>query len=76
MRIALLVVVALIAARDPSCGGGDAPTSGPNAPCTRDKDCKEGLACTRGVCADPDAAAPSDGGADGATLDATDAGGA
>ena len=75
MRSAFLVVIALIAARDTSCGGVDSTSSGPNAPCTRDKDCKEGLACTRGVCVNPDASLPSDGGADVVTLDASDAGG-
>ena len=63
-----------MAAADPSCGGGDTTASGLNAPCTRDKDCKDGLACARGVCADPDASARDDGGGDAALLDASDAG--
>jgi hypothetical protein len=55
---------------DPSCGGVDSPTSGPNAPCTRDKDCRDGLVCSGGVCAVPDAGPADDGGADVATMDA------
>ncbi len=51
----LLVGLALIAWRDPGCGGVDTTTSGPNAPCTRDKDCNDGLTCAHGVCASPDA---------------------
>jgi hypothetical protein len=41
--------------RDPGCGGADSPSSGPNAPCTRSRDCSGGLECNEGVCTDPDA---------------------
>jgi hypothetical protein len=40
----LLLVVALVALRSPSCGT-DAQALGPNAPCTRTTDCEEGLVC-------------------------------
>ena len=39
----------------PGCDGVDHPQYGPNAPCTRNKDCRHGLACVDGVCRDPDA---------------------
>lgn len=52
MTRAAILVGLLVAAHDPSCGGTDAPPSGPNAPCTRDHDCRDGLVCARGVCAD------------------------
>lgn len=44
-----------VARRDPGCGGADSPSSGPNAPCTRTKDCGGDLVCTEGVCTEPDA---------------------
>jgi hypothetical protein len=44
-------------ARDPGCGGADSPSSGPNAPCTRSKDCSAGLVCEEGVCTERDAGA-------------------
>jgi hypothetical protein len=57
------------ARRDPGCGGADSPSSGPNAPCTRSKDCGSGLVCAEGVCTEPDSGAtpPSDGGGRDAT---------
>lgn len=71
LRASAAVVIALGltgAARD--CGGGEEPAGGPNAPCTRSRDCTSGLACAEGVCVDPtaDAAAP-------APKDASDDGG-
>jgi hypothetical protein len=51
------------ARRDPGCGGADSPSSGPNAPCTRSKDCTGALVCTEGVCTEPDSGVtPPDGG--------------
>jgi hypothetical protein len=54
--------------RDPGCGGTDSPSSGPNAPCTRTKDCGATLVCREGVCTDADAGAvtalPDSGGRD------------
>lgn len=41
--------------RDPGCGGADSPSGGPNAPCTRSKDCGGNLVCAEGVCTEPDA---------------------
>jgi hypothetical protein len=42
-------------AHDPGgCGSVDSSSSGPNAPCTRSKDCRDGLTCERGVCSGPD----------------------
>jgi hypothetical protein len=58
IREALLAgVAALGLARDPSCGGTDSPTSGVNAPCTRDKDCSGALLCREGICSEGDAGA-------------------
>ena len=57
----------LAAAYDPSCGDVDSTSSGPNAPCTRDRDCRDGLVCGHGVCVDPDAGVTGDGGGDGAS---------
>jgi hypothetical protein len=51
---------AVAIARDPSCGGTDSPASGVNAPCTRDKDCADGLSCEHGVCTQGDAGAAPD----------------
>ena len=45
---------ALLFARDPGCGGVDSTESGLNAPCTRDKDCKDELTCQKGVCSGPE----------------------
>jgi len=64
IRQALAVSFALALWRG-SCGDVDSPPSSVNAPCTRSRDCKQGLACVRGVCAPPDpsdAAAPEDAG--------------
>lgn len=47
--VSLLGVAGL---RGPGCGGDDA-AHGPNAPCTRSKDCTPGLLCVNGVCEDP-----------------------
>lgn len=47
-----VVAVALGFAREPGCSGVDDPQGGKNAPCTRDSDCKSGLECSEGVCAD------------------------
>jgi hypothetical protein len=47
-------MVALGLGRDPGCGGGDTPSGGVNAPCTRSKDCSSGLVCSEGVCSEPD----------------------
>ena len=59
----LVSLGALALGRDPGCGGADSPSSGPNAPCTRSKDCSGGLVCAEGVCTEPDAGvAPPDGG--------------
>jgi hypothetical protein len=59
-------------ARDPGCGGGvDSPSSGVNAPCTRDKDCADGLRCVEGVCTSP---ASHDAGSEGGAKDAGDDG--
>ena len=43
-------------AHDPGgCGSVDSSSaSGLNAPCTRSKDCRDGLTCERGVCTGPD----------------------
>ena len=48
--------------RDPGCGGVDSPAGALNAPCTRDKDCRDALVCREGVCVELDASAPSDAG--------------
>ena len=60
-RHALLLVVALVALRDP-CGTDTSPV-GVNAACTRTTDCESGLTCVGGVCSPPDAGVP-DGGSD------------
>lgn len=65
--------IALAFARDPGgCGGDDTP-GGPNAPCTRPKDCANGLVCSEGVCTAPDSGvAAGDSGSDaGTAADAT-----
>jgi hypothetical protein len=66
--------------RDPGCGGADSPSSGPNAPCTRTKDCGGDLVCTEGVCTQADSGAgnavPDSGGRDAtSSADAADDGG-
>jgi hypothetical protein len=61
IREALLASVAALGlAQDPSCGGTDSPTSGVNAPCTRDKDCSGGLSCREGICTGDAGPPPSD----------------
>lgn len=77
IRHVVLVGLLVAAAHDPSCGGVDSTSRGPNAPCTRDRDCNDGLTCAHGVCVEPDAAAASDGGSEAAPVDAAivDAGG-
>jgi len=69
--VSLLGVAGL---RGPGCGGDDV-AHGPNAPCTRAKDCEPGLLCVSGVCEEPvpDASA-ADGDADAPDFDAGDAG--
>jgi hypothetical protein len=67
-------------ARDPGCGGADSPSSGPNAPCTRTKDCAGDLVCREGVCTEADSGAgnavPDGGGRDAtSSADAADDGG-
>lgn len=64
-RKALLLVVALGAFRDPC--GTQTSAVGLNAPCTRTKDCDNGLTCVDGVCSLGDGGAPDTG------LDASDA---
>jgi hypothetical protein len=65
-----VAVVVLGIARDPGCNSVDDPSGGPNAPCTRSKDCGRELVCVEGVCRDPLApdagpkVEPSDGGRD------------
>jgi hypothetical protein len=68
---------ALALGREPGCGGSESPSSGVNAPCTRSKDCNQGLLCTEGVCAEPDSGVtPADAGSDSASpRDAADDGG-
>ncbi len=58
-RKVLLLVVALGALRDPC--GTDSGALGVNAPCTRSKDCENGLSCVDGVCSPGDAGAPEAG---------------
>jgi hypothetical protein len=56
IRQALVLGVASLSllARDPGCSSVDSSgTSGANAPCTRDYDCKDGLTCRGGVCTGP-----------------------
>lgn len=66
----LVVVLGLV--RDPGCSSVDDPSGGPNAPCTRSKDCRDDLVCSEGVCRDLDAPdgslpePPPDAGRDGA----------
>ncbi len=48
-------LVALGLSRDPGgCGGVGDGDGTVNAPCTRDKDCRQGLSCVEGVCTSPD----------------------
>jgi hypothetical protein len=65
-RNVLLLVVALGALRDPC--GTDTTAAGVNGPCTRTKDCQDGLSCVEGVCSPPDAGVADSG------SDATDSG--
>jgi hypothetical protein len=59
-----VVAVALGLSREPGCSGVDDPQGGKNAPCTRDSDCKSGLECKEGACADTSTpVTPSDSGA-------------
>jgi hypothetical protein len=72
--LAVFVALGFGSGKDPGCGGGDSPSGGENAPCTRTKDCKRGLVCEEGVCTEPDSGiAPVDAG--GATPDAAAADG-
>ena len=66
--------ISLMLGQDPGCGGVDSPSGTVNAPCTRDKDCRGGLTCREGVCAELDAgpltdAASADGGSQDAARD-------
>lgn len=54
IRHVLSVAIALGALRDPGCGSGKESSSGPNAPCTRERDCRKGLVCAKGVCVSVD----------------------
>ena len=62
--LAAVVGVALFAVEG-GCGESDYPSNGPNAPCTRSKDCSAGLTGIVGVCTDPDASAFSPDASDG-----------
>jgi len=80
VAIALASFSAFGFGRDPGCGGADSPSSGPNAPCTRTKDCGGDLVCMEGVCTEPDSGAgtapPDSGGRDATSSgDAADDGG-
>ncbi|MBL8605742.1 MAG: hypothetical protein JNL38_00415 [Myxococcales bacterium] len=55
LRGTALVALALGLAREPACGDPGDPPGGPNAPCTRERDCSSGLACVGGVCTGGDA---------------------
>jgi len=58
--VVLIGVATLVLLCGPGCGDVDHPESGPNAPCTRSKDCRHELRCVDGVCLDPDAPPPSE----------------
>jgi hypothetical protein len=58
----LLFVAALGMLRDPC--GTDTVGAGVNGPCTRSKDCADGLSCVMGVCTSPDAGVIDAGGSD------------
>lgn len=58
LRVTALVALALGLAREPACGDPGDPPGGPNAPCTRERDCTAGLTCVGGVCTGADAALP------------------
>jgi len=69
---AVLLVVALGGLANASCST-DTPAGGPNAPCTRPKDCADGLTCTpEGFCVSPEAGTSD--AASGADSSASDAG--
>jgi hypothetical protein len=70
VRGALLLGVAAVAlyASGAGCGSAVDSSSGLNAPCTRDKDCQDGLTCEEGVCTGPSVDAGGD------ASDASDAG--
>jgi hypothetical protein len=65
-RSAFLLVIVLGALRDPC--GTDTDAAGPNAPCTRTKDCENGLTCAGGVCSPLDGSG-SDTGSDAGARD-------
>jgi hypothetical protein len=46
-RTALTAVLCALA----TCTGGDRDVAGTGAPCTRDRDCEEGIVCCAGTCA-------------------------
>jgi hypothetical protein len=68
-KVVTLGIAAYGVAHDPGCGSVDSTSSGVNAPCTRDKDCRGDLVCEKGVCTTGDAgagdAAPGDAAHDG-----------
>ncbi len=53
--ITLALLGAALFAREPACGEAGDPPGSVNAPCTRERDCEHGLACTSGVCTNPNA---------------------
>ena len=64
--VVLIGVATLVLLCGLGCDDVDHPQNGPNAPCTRNKDCRHELRCIDGVCLDPDVGLPSsDAGADG-----------
>ncbi|WP_394838378.1 hypothetical protein LVJ94_15870 [Pendulispora rubella] len=83
IRHAVTVALALgLAARDPGCGSSTSSSSDLIAPCTRDRDCRGGLVCDRGVCikprpssdggSEPDAGTADAGETDATAFDSTD----
>lgn len=77
LRQAVALSLALGILRGPGCGDVDSPSNGPNAPCTRDRDCREPLVCAQGVCVTADSGAGADdaGPGDSGHPSALDAGG-
>lgn len=55
MTAFVLVALGLLGGPGGGCDGVGDGEGGVNAPCTRDKDCRDGLSCTEGVCTGPDA---------------------
>ena len=72
-HVALLGIAALFGSalsREPGCGGADSHSGNVNAPCTRDKDCRDALVCREGVCSDLDAGVVVDAAVDALAKDA------